>query len=296
ETLVGAGQALGQAQLAGSYLYIPVADGTTSIRIVDVSDGWAPTLAATIATGLGGTAAIAVAGNVLFAGLRQTGVIRAYALAALPSVPPQIGTLTLASADIVNHIVIRGKYAYVAENNATDTNLGLQIIDVSNPAAMALVGSYDASQGAAGDYDCRGLAVTGAYAYTVVVVGAAAALHVVNVANPAAPSNAAILALTQVPAPVGNTLLVIGDSLYVSVQFGGIDLRRYDISNPLGSAFIEGVTLGPGNDGGVMAVSGNLLFVETTTTADNLKILSIPGPSQPAGVFGSLQADRVRLA
>ena len=67
-----------------------------------------------------------------------------------------------------------GDYAFVA-----DDQLGLQIIDITNPAAPALLGSYDTVGDA---YD---VCAAGDYAF---VADGAAGLHVIDIMNPASPS------------------------------------------------------------------------------------------------------------
>jgi len=71
-------------------------------------------------------------------------------------------------------VAVWGNYAYVADFDA-----GLQVVDISNPASPAIVGSVDTP-----DY-ALDVAVAGTYAY---VADYASGLQVVDISNPASPA------------------------------------------------------------------------------------------------------------
>ena len=105
-----------------------------------------------------------------------------------------------------------GDYAYVA-----DAYSGLQVIDVSNPQAPALAGSYDTPG------EARGVAVAGDYAY---VADWSSGLQVIDVSNPQAPHSPE--ATTRRVQARG--VAVAGDYAYVADWSSG--LQVIDVSNP----------------------------------------------------------------
>src|SRR6185436_5713403 len=77
---------------------------------------------------------------------------------------------TVKTPSVCYGVDVSGSYAYVAEGDA-----GLQVIDVTDPAAPAIVGSVD-TPGAP-----VGVAVQGSYAY---VADNAAGFQVIDITNP----------------------------------------------------------------------------------------------------------------
>ncbi len=67
-------------------------------------------------------------------------------------------------------VAVAGSYAYIADGYS-----GLQVIDISNPAVPAIVGSVDTPDSAVG------AAVAGAYAY---VADGYSGLQVIDISNP----------------------------------------------------------------------------------------------------------------
>ena len=67
-----------------------------------------------------------------------------------------------------------GDYAYIADQSS-----GLQIINISNPTAPSLAGSYHT------DGQALGVAVVSNYAY---VADGYSGLQIINISNPTAPS------------------------------------------------------------------------------------------------------------
>ena len=152
------------------------------------------------------------------------------------------------------HVV--GSLAYVAANT-----YGLQIFDISDPAAPVLVGSYDTEGYAAdvevvgtlayvadygggmqiidvttpsapvwvGEYStssCRGVTVAGSFAY----LAAGSYMHVVDVSNPAAPVGVAIVGSPFGWTSYAQDVTVAGSLAYLTASQGNFHI--YDISNP----------------------------------------------------------------
>jgi hypothetical protein len=97
-----------------------------------------------------------------------------------------------------------GNYAYVA-----DYESGLQIINISNPAAPTLAGSYDTNNWA------YGVQVVENYAY---VADYYSGLQIINISNPAAPS----LSGTYNTSSYAQGVEVVGNYAYVADVFSGL--------------------------------------------------------------------------
>ena len=115
-------------------------------------------------------------------------------------------------------VVLSGSHAYVADGPS-----GLQVIDISNPGAPAVIGSVDTPG------DARGVAVAGSYAY---VADGAAGLQLVDISDPAHP---ALVGGGVAPGDDAQTVVVAGSYAYVA---GTAGLKIIDISNPASPAIV----------------------------------------------------------
>ncbi|MCZ8242017.1 MAG: hypothetical protein O9323_09605, partial [Microcystis sp. LE19-131.1A] len=150
-----------------------------------------------------------------------------------------------------------GNYAYVA-----DYYLGLQIIDISNPAAPTLKGNYDTSGYA------NGVQVVGNYAY---VADNYSGLQIIDISNPATPT----LKGNYNTSGFANGVQIVGNYAYVADSGSGLQI--IDISNPA-TPTLKG---NYGTSGGALGVQvvGNYAYV-----ADNysgLQIIDISNPAAP---------------
>lgn len=229
-----------------------------------------------------------------------------------PAAPVVLGRF-LAEQGVVQTVDVVGTLAYVAVARGTPfgTRGGLLIVDVSNPAAMTLVGGVPGRSvnevrvvgttaylgaGALRLYDVSNPAapvaqgvvtVTGGIVLSVAVEGTTAylaagnaGLRVVDVANPAAPTVVGTLATlggfaTRVVAAAGRA--------YVSVQ--GVGLVIVDVTNPaapaiLGSYFVDTDGQPPDNAGQVraVAVSGTTAYVGDDR---GLNAVDVSNPAAP---------------
>jgi len=156
----------------------------------------------------------------------------------------------------LNGIVLRDTLAYVA-----DWSYGLRIVNVKDPFAMTVVGSYD-SPGSP-----RGLALNGNYVY---LADANAGLTVIDVSDPANPVLAGQL---DTPGDA-QAVAVSGNYAYVADNTGG--MRVINISNP--SSPVEAGSFASSNAVGV-TISGNLAYL--ADGAYGLRIISVANPASP---------------
>ncbi len=159
--------------------------------------------------------------------------------------------------DIARGVFVVGSLAYVGDGGS-----GLQIIDVSNPAAPTLAGSYNTPDHA------QGVFVVGSLAY--VADDNVGGLQIIDVSNPA------------IPTLVGNyntpgyawSVFVVGSLAYVADEGSGLQI--IDVSNPaaptrVGSYNTPGAALGA-------FVVGSLAYV---ANIDDLQILDVSNPAAP---------------
>jgi fibronectin-binding autotransporter adhesin len=230
----------GAYSVAVSGRYVFINDFSNhAVRIIDVSNPAAPTLAATFnspAGGLGAPQAIAVQGKYLY--------ITDYAPAIYivdisnPSNPALAGTYNGASVSAPNDIYLSGKYAYVA-----DGGKGLFILNVANPSSPTLVGAYPSS----GSANYAGVKVAGTYAY--VADQGSPATRVFDISSPASPSLIGSVASAGTP----NNINISGKYAFISGTSGGFDVVD-----------INGVTAPAANIGAIA--------VNTADVSDNLNV------------------------
>ena len=201
-------------------------------------------------------------------------------------------------------VAVDGHYAYV-----TSRTTGLDIIDLSSPAAPVLVGNIDTDGYAygvavAGDYayvadgnaglqviDIRNPAAplrvggfdTDGYAYSVAVAGdyayfadGSAGLQVIDIRNPAAPLRVGGFDT----AGSARSVAVAGDYAYVADSDAG--LQVIDIRNPAAPLWVGGVdTDGYANS---VAVAGDYAYVADDLAG--LQVIDIRNPAAPLRVGG----------
>lgn len=246
---------------AGGLVY--VADGSSGLRILDVSSPALPVEVGALDPPTGVSQGVAVVGGRAYladstAGLRIVDVTT-------PSAPSPLGeVLTGGSAE---RVAVAGGLAYVAANFG-----GLVIVDVSNPAAPAVIGSV--SPGAS----ARGVAVSGTRAY--VTVDQTDCVVVVDVSNPAAPSviGPAFDLITNCRSPE-----LVGGAAFVSFSSG---LGRYELSDPDEPAQLPSALAT--SSARALDVVGSLAYLSTD---DGAEIFDVSGAlAPPATLLGTLPA------
>ena len=185
-----------------------VADWFTGLRVFDLSDPTAPTPTAQVVTG-GHPSAIAVAGDRVYLGEGTGGgMLRVFHRGGV-SGPVELGAIPTSR---VADLAVTGELVYVA-----DATPALRIYDTGDPAAIELVGSYGACSSPVG------VAVQG----VIAVLGCSSGFHVLDVANPSAPS---LLAIWQSPAPTRARAVAIDGARVYYGHDGGVSV--IDLTDP----------------------------------------------------------------
>jgi hypothetical protein len=152
--------------VAGDHAY--VADGTSGLQVIDISDPTAPTLAGSLPV-TGVALGVALAGNFAYvaegaSGLRVVDISDPLA-PVFVTLFPTIGP--------VSDVKVAGNHAYVAGGTT-----GIEIIDVTDPSAPSSLGSHDTPG------DSREVALFGDL---LLVADRSGGLQVVDVSDPTAP-------------------------------------------------------------------------------------------------------------
>ncbi len=259
-TLVGAyntpGNATGVA-VAGDLAF--VADGSSGLQIIDISDPTNPTLAGTYNT-LGHAYGIAVAGDLAFVA-DEDGGLRIIDISD-PASPTLAGTYN--TPGYAYGIAVAGDLAFVGDGSS-----GLQIIDISDPTHPSLTGTYNTPG------NTYGIAVAGDLAFVADEDGG---LRIIDISDPANPTFAGAYE-AQDDAVYG--IAVAGDLAFVADYESG--LKVIDISDPTNPT-LAGTYNTPGHAYGI-AAAGDLAYVADED--GGLWIIDISDPTHPTltGVY-----------
>lgn len=201
-----------------------------------------------------------------------------------PLNPQTAGSLTGLSK-VVDGVAVSGNYAYLATAISTQE---LMVVNVSNPASPAVVGSSGTPAGAALD-----VATINGFVYLGVTNNNGPEFFSYNVSNPA---NPAVLGTYEVGKDV-SAISVAGSRAYLAVTTTGSgqsNLLVLDISNPaniteIGSYAAPGVP--PGAKGEAVFYSGGVVHMVISGSASS-PLYYLLDASDPANIsmIGSLPA------
>ena len=236
-------------KVSGSFAY--VADYSSFLQIIDISNPLSPQLAGSVA-GASYACGIAVAGSYAYVTDRTLGL---YVVNISDPFAPSISGSVETPNDAWD-VAVSGSYAFVADNTS-----GLHVVDISDPSAPSIVGSVDTTGIA------RGVDVSGSYAY---VADATSGLQVIDISNPAVPS---IIGSADTPSNA-RKVDVSGSYAYVADASG---LQVIDISDPA-APFIVGAVDTPGDAYGVFVYGSNAYVADL---GEGLQVIDISTPTAP---------------
>ncbi len=195
------------------------------------------------------------------------------------SAPTTAATVALSKSGLA--IVATGTRAYVGTINSATTEF--RIYNIVNPAAPVLSGSLEIG------FDVNAIALYGNYAF-LALNNKNDELEVVDVSNPAAPSQAALLNLAG--NNVGAASVAVspdGTKLYLGklVDGGGPEFFVIDISTPTAPAVLGSLELTANVNG--ISIVGNSAYLATSDNVKELNVINISNPAAPssAGVFST---------
>ncbi|MBI4128569.1 MAG: prepilin-type N-terminal cleavage/methylation domain-containing protein [Parcubacteria group bacterium] len=201
-------------------------------------------------------------------------------LTSLPA-PPQLVGQTELAAGRSNDLVVSGNYAYTVSNNDTQE---LQVIDVSNPAAPALVRSFDLTSANSGSANADALSVAITGNYLLIGRNGGDRFLVVDVTNPLTPF---VVGRTSTVTGDPNGVVTNGQYAYVASTVNNAELQIVDIQNPALPSRIGVLNLASGADGAdalSIALASPYVFIGRVLTAGapEFYVISVANPAAPA--------------
>jgi hypothetical protein len=207
--------------VVGKYAY--VADDDSGLRIIDIGNPETP-----FETGFydtpGKASDVIVANTHAYVadfneGLRIIDISNA-------NLPNEAGFYKNTNLLMANEVAVSGNYAYIVDQNGgyyDGWDSSLRIIDISNPAAPSLIGSYDSA------YGIFDLAVDGEYAY---LAAGSEGLRIIDLSDATNPSEVGSYICTgRCPPDYTVAVEVVGNFAYVATGSDGI-LIIIDITEP----------------------------------------------------------------
>lgn len=193
-----------------------------------------------------------------------------------PWAPPNIaGWYDASGTTDATDVRVSGNYAYLAHGTA------LRIVNISDPAAPTLTGTYTAAG------IINGVFISGNYAYLATAADAAE-LVVVNISNPASPT-ANTLDLTGTND--GTNIFVSGTYAHVtralSSTSGQNEYYVINITTPTAPSVTGSFNLSAAAN--AVFVNGNFAYLATAIGTAELTIMNVTTPSSPtqAGVYNT---------
>jgi len=179
-------------------------------------------------------------------------------------------------------VQVSGNYAYIASLQSN----GLEIVDISNPAAPVHAGKIANNTGGAVLNQVNSVFVSGNYAYLTPGAGfTLRGLEIVNITDPANPTHTGFL-----QDGTGGAVMDYPTSVFVSGNYAYVTSRNsnaleiVDVSNPAAPVHTGKIVHG---DGGALlqgaqrvVVSGNYAYV-TSSTSNALEIVDVSNPAVP---------------
>ena len=235
--------------VSGRYAYVVNNDGTGGLKIfavVDISNPAAPAVVGSIDddTNLYAARSIAVSGRYAYVANNNAAVVGKKEFAVIdisnPTSPSVVGSIDDdTNLYAARSIAVSGRYAYVAnKGDLTGGKKEFAVIDISNPAVPAVVGSIDDDTNF---YAATSIAVSGRYAYVANNEGNVARknLAVIDIGIPASPAVAGSinddtnLYLANSIAVSGRYAYVVSNNAAVAgiKEFAVIDLSGLDITS-----------------------------------------------------------------
>ena len=199
----------GNPVVSGQYAYVPV--GNPGLEIMDISDPEAPTVVA-VFDPASVVMGVDVSGNIACLAVDDGGLMMVDVTdPAVPFLISQFDTV-LPAWDVA----ISGDYAFVTNSN------GVQVVDISDPAALLLAGSVGSTF--ASQYFAKNIAIEGNLAFVHIEYGYD--LDIINISNPALPS---VVGSFYSPTQI-NGIAVHGNQVYIAG--GSTPLLVVDITDP----------------------------------------------------------------
>lgn len=214
-------------KVSGNYAYVTSDANAAELQVVNITTPATPSLVASLdISGNSNASAVFVSGTRAYV-TRVTGAGSEFSSINIsnPLSPTVLGNL--AGGQSFLDVVVSGNYAYCA---GASNQPEVRVIDITNPAAMSIVGTLDLT----GSSNGTSIALLG----TTLAVGRANGdLVTVSVATPTSPT---LLATLTGLTSVNDIFLGYNNYLFVATGLASQELLIYDISSPSSPVLIGG--------------------------------------------------------
>jgi Tfp pilus assembly protein FimT len=188
-------------------------------------------------------------------------------------IPSIFGSLKLSSGMSANDVALSGNYAYVGYAS------GLAVVDISNPAAPSLVGTFPTNAAVNSVY------ISGSDAY-LATSDSTSQFMVISIANPAAPTIVGSLQLRDSSYAAATGIFVSGNYAYVVKdqvsQDAGSNYGEFnviDVSNVTEPQLVGSLNIG--SDCSAVQVSGNYAYVTNAASGKQLNVIDVTDKTNP---------------
>jgi hypothetical protein len=211
---------------------------------------------------------VTINGNTLYI-IGDNSGLKIFDLGADPASPTYLGGIVIPGS-FARSVFVKEGFAYVAAGDS-----GLQIVDVSNPGAPAIVGRWEQPSN---DIAHTALTVTisGDYAYLADGYAGLEIINVTDVNNPTFVGNYTSTGYIMGVAVDGNNAF-IGDNFLGDLEYG--QLTVLDVTDPTVPTFAGGANINNAGAYDVIVANG---FAYVAAFTYGLKIFDISYPTSPA--------------
>lgn len=245
---VGAG--VTSVVVQGNYAYLTTRDDSYEFQVFNISNPASPQRVSRLNLS-GSSDALDVVVNANQAYIAQGSTVYAYNITN-PNSPQQLDTLSVGAT--ANELFVNENYLYVATNDSTKE---LQVIDITNPANIFLVGQYNLT----GSLQATDIKVRGDRVYVSTRSNSGAELYIINfedIANPV------LMGYYEVGADIYSFALV-GPYALLGTALSSEELRVVDISYPATVKPISSFNL----TGYIYGMTANCSNIYAGTTGNN---------------------------
>lgn len=245
---VGAG--VTSVVVQGNYAYLTTRDDSYEFQVFNISNPASPQRVSRLNLS-GSSDALDVVVNANQAYIAQGSTVYAYNITN-PNSPQQLDTLSVGAT--ANELFVNENYLYVATNDSTKE---LQVIDITNPANIFLVGQYNLT----GSLQATDIKVRGDRVYVSTRSNSGAELYIINfedIANPV------LMGYYEVGADIYSFALV-GPYALLGTALSSEELRVVDISYPATVKPISSFDL----TGYIYGMTANCSNIYAGTTGNN---------------------------
>ena len=271
--------------VSGNYAYV-VSSGSNNLSVIDISNPLLPVIKSTLSNGDGGAqlvrpSSITISGN--YAYIITSGFFNNIEIVDIsnPTNPTHKSIYDFNTLTKPSSVFISGNYMYLTYT-ITVQGGGLQVVNISNPAAPAFEGAINNTDGGADLSYPRSVYVSGNYAY--IASWDTKSLEVVDISNPNSPVHKGKLTTDFGGVNFTPNYIFVSDNYAYITSFVGETLEIVDISDPANPVHKGSMETNVGGSAlsypTSVFVSGDYAYI-SSSLSNALEIVDISDPTLP---------------